>query len=97
MNKLFGIHFPKFATVLVSLVLFGGMFIFHHLEGWTYFDSFYFSVITLTTIGYGDFAPSTVLGKIFTILYVFLGIGVIFGFINYVSDKEIRKLRKDRR
>lgn len=94
MNKLFGIHFPKFATVLVVLVLVFGSVIFHHTEGWSYFDSFYFSVITLTTIGYGDFAPQSVIGKIFTMLYVFLGIGVIFGFINYVSDKEVKRLRR---
>ena len=31
---------------------------FHYLEGWSYADSIYFTVISLTTIGFGDFSPS---------------------------------------
>lgn len=93
MRKIITLHFPKFATSLVVVVLLLGSIIFHHIEGWSYFDSFYFSVITLTTIGYGDFTPQTTLGKIITMIYVFLGLGVILGFINYVSDKEVRRLK----
>ena len=40
------------ATAVVWLLL--GMGVFAHLEGWGYEDGFYFSVITLTTIGLGD-------------------------------------------
>ena len=47
-----------------------GTLICHFVEGWSWLDSLYFSVITLTTIGYGDFSPQTDLGKIFTLLYI---------------------------
>ena len=40
------------ATAVAWLLL--GMGVFAHLEGWGYEDGFYFSVITLTTIGLGD-------------------------------------------
>jgi voltage-gated potassium channel len=50
-------------------------------------DSLYFSVITLTTIGYGDLTPSTAAGKIFTILYVFIGLGLILGFLNAIAAR----------
>jgi hypothetical protein len=40
-------------------------------------DALYFSVVTLTTVGYGDFAPQTDLGKLFTAVYVRLGIGIL--------------------
>jgi len=36
----------------------------------------------LTTIGYGDFSPQTEEGKMFTIFYIFLGIGIVLAFIN---------------
>ena len=51
-----------------------GATLFHWLEGWSWVDSFYFVVITLTTIGYGDFAPTTPLTKMITIFYGLNGI-----------------------
>ena len=53
-------------------ILLVGTFVYHHLEGWDYIDSLYFSVITLTTVGYGDFSPQTSGGKVFTIFYIFI-------------------------
>ena len=59
-----------------------GTVIYHFVEGWSWLDSLYFSVITLTTIGYGDFSPQTDLGKIFTLLYIVVGVALILGFFN---------------
>jgi hypothetical protein len=39
----------------------------------------------LTTVGFGDPAPATAAGKIFTIVYIFVGLGVIGGFINVLA------------
>jgi hypothetical protein len=39
-------------------------------------------VITLTTIGYGDFSPKTNLGKLFTMGYIIVGVSLILGFVN---------------
>lgn len=37
---------------------------------------FIFSVITVATVGYGDFSPQTTLGKLFTVGYILVGIGL---------------------
>jgi len=66
------------------IILFGGAFFYSYVEGWRYLDALYFSAITLTTIGYGDFSPQTDLGKIFTILYIGIGVGLILTFVNSV-------------
>lgn len=63
-----------------------GTLVYHWLEDWTWVDSFYFSVITLTTIGYGDLHPITDFGKLFTVVYIVVGLGLILGFINAVYD-----------
>jgi voltage-gated potassium channel len=48
-------------------------------------DSLYFSVVTLTTEGFGEFSPQTDFGKIFTIIYMFTVVGPILGFINKLA------------
>lgn len=75
---------PEYRDLLGTtlFILFLGTLVYHNLEGWGYIDSLYFSIITLTTIGYGDFSPQTTEGKLFTIFYIFLGIGIILAFIN---------------
>jgi dipeptide/tripeptide permease len=83
-----------------AIILIVGTIVYHHLEGWTYLDAFYFSFITLTTIGFGDFAPQTDGGKIFTIIYIVIGVGIILSFINTLYhhySKAIKKKRKKKR
>lgn len=79
-----------FASVGIVAI---GTVVYHYLEGWSWLDSLYFSTITLTTIGFGDFAPQTDAGKIFTILYIGVGIGMILAFINtiYLHFKDFRE------
>lgn len=64
-----------FVVFLLLVLLLGGMLGYNRLEGWRYLDALYFSAYTLTTVGYGDFVPKTDMGKIFTIGYVFFGVG----------------------
>ncbi|MBN8702340.1 MAG: two pore domain potassium channel family protein [Bacteroidetes bacterium] len=70
-------------TVLVLAI---GAGTFHYLEGWSILDSVYFCVITLTTIGYGDLTPKTDIGKIFNMIYIVIGLGLILTFIRTVYD-----------
>jgi len=59
------------------LIIFVGAVLYRYLEGWSWVDSFYFVVITLTTIGYGDLTPTTDLTKILTIFYSLNGILIL--------------------
>jgi len=77
--------------LFVVVILIVGTVFYHGIEQWRWLDAFYFSAISLTTVGYGDLAPATDLGKIFTILYIFSGIGVILGFLNAVARKAAEK------
>jgi len=88
---------PKFRGLFLTftiLVLVGGLF-YHNVEGWSLLDSVYFCVATLATVGYGDFAPTTSLGKIFTVFYIIFGIGIFIAFVNTIFA-DLAKRRADK-
>lgn len=69
---------PAFRGLLLlycALVLVGTVF-YVRVESWSVLDAVYFCVVTMATVGYGDFAPRTQVGKVFTIVYVLIGTGV---------------------
>jgi len=69
---------PQFRALLLlygALLALGTAF-YVRAEGWSVLDALYFCVVTLATVGYGDFAPRTTLGKAFTIVYILVGAGV---------------------
>jgi len=74
---------PEFRTlaILLVLLLIGGTIFYHQTQGWTRLDSLYFCVMTISTIGYGDLAPTTHLSKAFTMAYAILGIGLFASFV----------------
>ena len=74
---------------LVVVTLTSGTLFYWQVEGWGLLDSLFFSVVTLTTVGYGDLVPATAVGKVFTIVYIFVGIGIILGFVNTVAERSI--------
>ena len=72
---------------MAALLLVAGTIIFMIIEGFSPIDSFYFSFITLATIGYGDFSPSTDIGKLFTVLYSFAGLGIMAALIRTIATQ----------
>jgi voltage-gated potassium channel len=69
-----------------ALVLTGTLF-YWRFEDWTIVESLYFCVVTLTTVGYGDFAPSTPETQIFTIVYILTGFGVLVALLTSVAEQ----------
>jgi voltage-gated potassium channel len=102
----FGIQFisPILLLLLFFIILLGH--IVGRLEGWSKIDTIYYSFITATTVGYGDFPPSHSRSKLFAVLIAFFGLllsGIIVAIaINALSvsfkdtgrDKIIMKMHK---
>jgi hypothetical protein len=76
----------------VSIVAGTGTIFYHFVEGWSLIDSLYFTVITLTTIGYGDPHPTTDLSKLFTIAFVLFGVSFILGILNFVVQRTVKRV-----
>jgi hypothetical protein len=77
-------------------LLVAGTVVFMIVEDLSLIDGFYFSFITLATIGYGDIAPATDLGKIIAVLYGISGLGVIASLVAAIARRP-RSERRERR
>ena len=82
---------------IAAVVITTGTVFYRVVEDLRWIDALYFSVITLTTVGYGDIAPTTTAGKIFTMGYVIVGIGIFVALITQIAHHlvEARSSRSD--
>jgi hypothetical protein len=71
-------------ALAVVVVLITGVVFYRLAEGWSLVDSLYFTVIALSTIGFGDIAPTTTFSRLFTVLYAIIGVGLIGTLLNLV-------------
>ena len=65
-----------FALVAVVIAIGFGAVGFYLIEGWSILDSLYVSAQTVTTVGYGDLTPATRNGRIFSTVFMLVGVGV---------------------
>ena len=89
MNKL------KIKIIVSSSTLLGwisiGTILFKRLESWTWIESFYFSTITITTVGYGDLVPTSDASRLFTAIYVLIGVSIGIASLGIIGSELIKK------
>lgn len=85
------------ASALITLaILIGfGTWAFERLEDWSFAEAFYFSVATLTTVGYGDIHPTTDGSRIFTAIYILVGVGVVIAALTSIGSKYLATQEKE--
>ena len=84
---------PLLLCLLLIIILLGQ--IVGKIENWTWFNALYWSLITSTTVGYGDITPSRKLSKTLAVFIAFLGLiftGIVVA-LAYYSTKEIIQSR----
>lgn len=67
------------------------------LEDWKWIESFYFSVVTLTTVGYGDIHPSRDSTRLFTAIFILFGVAIAVSALTLLSDSYIDRRAKKRK
>ena len=83
-----------FVVLLLIITLFAmGTSGYMLIEGWSIADSFYMTAIGVTTVGFGEVAPLSVKGRIFTVILILLGVGVVtYGFgtlVEYIINARV--------
>ncbi|MBI4022674.1 two pore domain potassium channel family protein [Candidatus Berkelbacteria bacterium] len=80
------------ALLIILLLLVTGTIVFHELENWSWVDSFYFTGVSILTIGYGDLTPSHDLSKIATVILGFAAVGVGFYALTTIGHELHKRL-----
>ena len=68
----------KLSIVLFMSILAVGIAGFMVFEGLSFCDALYLAVATITTVGYGDIAPKTPIGRLFTCVFIIVGVGMAY-------------------
>ena len=88
-TKQFILHFILFACLLIF-----GAVGYIVIEGWSFMDALYMTVITLATVGYGEVHEISPEGRLFTVILIFLGVGfflyVVGNVIQFLVEGRIR-------
>lgn len=90
-----------FTLGLLLVIVIGGTLGYYLIEGWSVLDSLYMTIITLTTVGFGELYPLSPTGRAFTILMIAGGLSIV-GFIssalvNSLASGELRERFLSRR
>lgn len=72
------------APLLVLLVIGPAGYMF--LEDTCFLDGLYLTIITISTVGYGDIAPITSGGRLFTVLLIFSGVGYVMYMFSQITE-----------
>jgi voltage-gated potassium channel len=81
-------NFRLLKAVAMALLLLAavGTAGFHYIEGWSWFDSFYMVVITLSTIGYEEVHPLSRAGRVFNSALIIAGVVLVFLMIGALTQ-----------
>ncbi len=84
-------------SLVIPLVILGCLYVlsvvfFHFVEGWNYIDAAYYTTVTITTVGYGDFVPQTNFGKMGAIILIFCGVSIAFYIITHLGTLRERTI-----
>jgi hypothetical protein len=60
---------------------------YHLLEDWSWAQSFYFTVATLTTVGYGDIHPTSDISRVFTAFFILAGVGIVIAALTRIGSQ----------
>ncbi|MEA3222164.1 MAG: potassium channel family protein, partial [Thermodesulfobacteriota bacterium] len=83
--------------LLLFIIIIVGTFGFMFIESLSPADALYFSIVTITTVGYGDIHPATQAGKILAVVLIITGAGAFLGVVANATEILLSKREKKMR
>eukprot|EP00937_MAST-01D_sp_MAST-1D-sp2_P000116 g116.t1 len=92
-------HFlGKYAPrIVIGYLLLGAtaFWLFERGNGWEWWDGAYFATVTLTTVGYGDLAPTSAASKLFCVFYILTGLSLVASSVGMMSASVEEKVESE--
>jgi hypothetical protein len=82
--------------VFVAVLVFGTI-VFMFVEKRSFVDAFYYIIVTMATVGYGDIVPTTSVGKIIAVVLIVTGVGTFLGVIANATEMMLSRREKQAR
>jgi hypothetical protein len=80
--------------IIFATVVAGGMVGFKYIENKSWADAFYFMIVTMATVGYGDVTPATAAGKFLTIVLIVVGVTTFLGVFANAAELALSRREK---
>ncbi len=85
-----------FIAALIVFIMLIGTVGFRVIDGYSLFDAFYMTLITITTVGYQEIHPLSHAGRVFNTLLILFGVTAIFGAVGAMTQTIIELQLQDR-
>ena len=82
----------KIFIFIFLIILLTGVIGFIYIEGLTFVDALYFTIVTIATVGYGDIHPVTYTGKVLSLILIICGVGTFLGVVANATDLLLSKV-----
>ena len=82
-----------YAVLIIVLILIYGILGSMFIMGLNIYDSIYYTIITLATVGYGDIIPTTPLQKIFSVTLALAGVGILAYILTFIISSVTQNLQ----
>ena len=82
-----------YAVLIIVLILIYGILGSIYIMGLDIYDSIYYTIITLATVGYGDIIPTTPLQKIFSVTLALAGVGILAYILTFIISSVTQNLQ----
>ncbi len=90
------LRFKIFIVIFFVIMLLGTVG-FMLVEGLSPIDAFYFSLVTVTTVGYGDIHPATQPGKLLAVVLIISGVGIFLGVVANATEMLLNRREREYR
>lgn len=81
----------QISLLVVVIIVIVGIISFMQVEGWNFVNALYYVSSTLTTVGSVDLVPLTSIGRIISVIYMWLGVAIVASSIGFVGTTFLRK------